>query len=60
MNYDNFKTYPISKSPLQKYLDMFNIKLDSLNFKELYFIEKNNLSIYKNDNPVLMRAILEK
>ena len=32
----------------------------SLGFKLRYFTEKNNLSIYKNDNPVLMRIILEK
>ncbi len=40
--------------------DMFREYVAKLGFKELYFIEKNNLSIYKNDNPVLMRAILEK
>ena len=32
----------------------------SLGFKLLYFNEQNNLSIYKDDNPVLMRIILEK
>jgi cyclopropane fatty-acyl-phospholipid synthase-like methyltransferase len=32
----------------------------ALNFKLLYFIEEDNLSVYKNDNPVLMRIILEK
>lgn len=32
----------------------------ALGFKLLYFIEENNLSVYKNDNPVLMRIILEK
>jgi len=26
----------------------------------LYFNEQDNLSIYKDDNPVLMRIILEK
>ena len=31
-----------------------------LGFKLLYFTEENNLSIYKGDNPVLMRIILEK
>lgn len=31
-----------------------------LNFKLKYFNEQNNLSIYKDDNPVLMRIILEK
>jgi len=32
----------------------------SLGFKLLYFNEQDNLSIYENDNPVLMRIILEK
>jgi SAM-dependent methyltransferase len=32
----------------------------SLGFKLLYFNEKNNLSVYKEDNPVLMRIILRK
>lgn len=32
----------------------------SLRFKLRYFTERNNLSIYKDDNPVLMRIILEK
>jgi len=31
-----------------------------LGFELLFFTEKNNLSIYKNDNPVLMRVILRK
>lgn len=32
----------------------------SLGFKLLYFRESDNLSIYKDDNPVLMRIILQK
>lgn len=32
----------------------------SLGFKLRYFNEQDNLSIYKDDNPVLMRIILEK
>ena len=32
----------------------------SLGFKLKYFNEQNNLSIYKDDNPVLMRIVLEK
>ncbi|MBT5399582.1 class I SAM-dependent methyltransferase [bacterium] len=32
----------------------------TLGFKILYFSEENNLSVYKNDNPVLMRLILQK
>jgi SAM-dependent methyltransferase len=31
-----------------------------LGFKLLYFNEQDNLSVYKDDNPVLMRIILEK
>jgi len=31
-----------------------------LGFELVYFTEENNLSIYKNDNPVLMRVILRK
>ncbi len=38
----------------------FRKQVTDLGFKELYFIEENNLSIYKNDNPVLMRIILQK
>lgn len=40
--------------------DIFIKKVLNLGFKLIYFIEKDNLSIYKNDNPVLMRVILEK
>ncbi|DAB29047.1 MAG TPA: hypothetical protein CFH84_11585 [Sulfurimonas sp. UBA12504] len=40
--------------------DVFIKKVLHLGFKINYFLEKNNLSIYKNDNPVLMRIILEK
>ena len=39
---------------------VFREQVLDLGFKELYFIEENNLSIYKNDNPVLMRIILQK
>jgi len=31
-----------------------------IGFKLVYFTEENNLSVYKNDNPVLMRIILKK
>jgi len=31
-----------------------------LGFKLLYFVEKDGLSVYKNDNPVLMRIVLQK
>ena len=39
---------------------IFRKQVSELGFKELFFIEQNNLSIYKNDNPILMRIILEK
>jgi cyclopropane fatty-acyl-phospholipid synthase-like methyltransferase len=32
----------------------------TLGFKLLYFVEENGLSVYKDDNPVLMRLILQK
>ena len=32
----------------------------SLGFKLLYFTEEDDLSVFKNDNPVLMRIILQK
>lgn len=38
----------------------FREKVNKLGFQELYFIEKNDLSIHKNDNPVLMRIVLQK
>lgn len=40
--------------------DIFLKKILSLGFKLLYFTEEDNLSIYKGDNPVLMRIILIK
>ena len=38
----------------------FRGQVSRLGFKELYFTEEGNLSVYKNDNPVLMRLILKK
>lgn len=38
----------------------FLTTLLSLGFKLRYFNEQDNLSIYKDDNPVLLRIILEK
>ena len=38
----------------------FRGQVSKLGFKELYFAEEGNLSVYKNDNPVLMRLILKK
>ena len=40
--------------------NVFRKQVLNLGFRELYFVEKNNLSIHKNDNPVLMRIILTK
>jgi len=40
--------------------DKFREQVSILGFSELYFLEKDNLSIYKDDNPVLMRIILKK
>jgi SAM-dependent methyltransferase len=38
----------------------FREEVSNIGFKELYFIEQDNLSVYKDDNPVLMRIILQK
>ena len=38
----------------------FREQVSVIGFKELYFTEENDLSIYKHDNPVLMRIILQK
>lgn len=40
--------------------NVFTKTVLDLGFKLRYFNEQNNLSIYKDDNPVLMRVILEK
>jgi tellurite methyltransferase len=40
--------------------NVFRKQVLNLGFRELYFVEENNLSIHKNDNPVLMRIILTK
>lgn len=40
--------------------DEFLKNVLSLGFKLIYFTEKDNLSIYNNDNPVLMRMVLKK
>ena len=31
----------------------FRNQVSKLGFKEIYFVEKNNLSVFKNDNPTL-------
>ena len=40
--------------------DYFLKLLLEKDFKLIYFTEENNLSIYKEDNPVLIRIVLEK
>ena len=52
----------ITDNHKRRFIDskVFREHVSDLGFKELYFIEENNLSIYKDDNPVLMRIILQK
>ena len=52
----------ITDNHKRRFIDskVFREQASVLGFKELYFFEENNLSIYKNDNPVLMRIILQK
>ena len=52
----------ITDNHKRRFIDskVFREQVSDLGFKELYFTEENNLSIYKNDNPVLMRIILQK
>ena len=40
--------------------DKFLKQVLNMGFRLLYFTEENNLSVYNNDNPVLMRIILKK
>ena len=40
--------------------NIFLKKVLSFGFRLLFFTEENNLSIYGNDNPVLMRIVLQK
>ena len=46
----------------RRFVDSTKFKqyIKSKNFKINYFVEENNLSIYKDDNPVLIRLVLEK
>ena len=52
----------ITDNHKRRFIDskVFRKRVSDLGFKELYFTEEDNLSIYKNDNPVLMRIILQK
>jgi len=47
---------------MRRFIDSreFREQVSNIGFKELYFIEQDNLSVYKGDNPVLMRIILQK
>tara|TARA_X000000368_G_C23030046_1_gene712095 strand:- start:239 stop:883 length:645 start_codon:yes stop_codon:yes gene_type:complete len=49
---DHYRRFIDSNSFLKSTLE--------LGFKLLYFTEENNLSIYGDDNPVLMRLVLQK
>jgi len=40
--------------------DKFREKVKKIGFKEIYFIESNNLAVYKDDNPVVARIVLQK
>jgi ubiquinone/menaquinone biosynthesis C-methylase UbiE len=40
--------------------DIFIKTILANNFKILYFTERNDLSVYKDDNPVLIRVLFEK
>lgn len=46
----------------RRFIDSMNFisTVISMGFSLLYFTEENNLSVYKDDNPVLMRVILQK
>ncbi len=52
----------ITNNHKRRFIDskVFKQQVSELGFKLLYFVERNNLSIYKEDNPVLMRLILQK
>ena len=40
--------------------DSFIDRILNNNFRILYFTQENNLSVYKDDNPILIRAIFQK
>lgn len=52
----------INNSHRRRFIDTkeFRSQVSEIGFKEKYFIEENNLSVVKNDNPTLMRIILQK
>ena len=52
----------INNNHKRRFIDTseFRKQVLEFGFKELFFVEKNNLSIVKNDNPTLMRIVLEK
>ena len=52
----------INNGHKRRFIDsqIFRDQLSELGFEELYFTEEDNLSIHKDDNPVLMRIISKK
>ena len=46
----------------RRYMDLDKIieKLESRNFEIIYNIEDNNLAVYKDDNPYVIRIIAKK
>ena len=46
----------------RRFLDAeyFKVKVENMGYSLKYFEENNNLSIYKDDNPYLMRIVLSK
>jgi len=52
----------INNNHRRRFIDTkeFRSQVSEIGFKERYFIEENNLSVVNNDNPTLMRIILQK
>ncbi len=52
----------IEDNHYRRYIDINNLleKIKKLGFDIIYTLESNNLSIYKNDNPVLIRIVAQE
>tara|TARA_A100001035_G_scaffold276370_1_gene271225 strand:+ start:619 stop:1263 length:645 start_codon:yes stop_codon:yes gene_type:complete len=52
----------INNNHKRRFIDTseFRKQVIEFGFKELFFVEENNLSIVRDDNPTLMRIVLEK
>jgi hypothetical protein len=52
----------INNNHKRRFIDTseFRKQVVEFGFKELFFVEENNLSIVGDDNPTLMRIVLEK